>query len=72
MEAKNTQKSSDSFPDIFREGDMMRSKSVTGCYRYRVFLVRADVSQLKEQCTGEAGEKLAETILQNSRFRLKL
>ncbi|MCW6015706.1 Clp protease [Serratia marcescens] len=39
----------------------------------RVFLARADVSQLKEQYSGEAGERFAKAIRENCTawFQLK-
>lgn len=40
----------------------------TGACHAHLFLARADVSQLK----GVAGEKLAETVIQNTNIRLTL
>lgn len=78
MVEKNTPPMPDNLPVIFPDG--MGTKGVNamvigktgagktgGCHGH-LFLARADVGQLK----GVAGEKLAETVIQNTNIRLTL
>lgn len=47
-------------------------KTAIGVEVQRVFLAHADVSQLKEQYSGKAGETLAKAIRENCTARLTL
>lgn len=78
MDEKKTPQMPDNLLVIFPDG--MGTKGVnamvigktgagkTGGCHVHLFLARADVSQLK----GVGGEKLAETVIQNTNFRLTL
>ncbi|MFT2793703.1 hypothetical protein ACMV5I_27165 [Serratia sp. T13T92] len=47
-------------------------KTAIGVEVVRVFLAHADVSQLKERYSGEAGEKFARAIRENCTARVSL
>lgn len=72
MKAKKSNKSEGVV--IFTESQtaLMMGKPAAATEVTRVFLARADVSQLKEQYSGEAGEQLDRAIRENCTARVSL
>jgi len=58
--------------NVMVPGSAGGGKTVFCAQTVQVFLARADVSQLREQCSGEAGETFAKAIRDNCAFRVSL
>lgn len=58
--------------NVMVPGSTGGGKTVFCAQTVQVFLARADVSQRREQYSGEAGEALAKAIRENCAFRVSL
>lgn len=72
MSIKDAKQSQRECGHCFYLGKSGSGMSVTKQQTAQLFLASSDVSQLKDMCSGESGEKLADVIRNNCSVRFSL